>query len=400
MRSVICLLSVLCMVSVSFANTSSLAVPFEWVESVPVDTSYGEPGVRSTLTVWLDMIAHARHSICIGSFYINDKNDEDFHKVIQALVHAAARGVRVRMVIDKSFKWQSKASVAKLVAVKGIFVRYMPMGDLTGGVMHAKYFVVDEGSLYVGSANFDWKAIDQVHELGVRITNARLAQTVMRVFEMDWSLAARSDVPWQHHLIYMADQSAVTAMRPVLLSQQSKSMLIHPAFSPKRLMPADLDTEQSQLIAMLNAAHDHISIQVLTYSPRMAYGVKGYWSALADALRAAAARGVKVKMIVSDWAMRYPGKLYLEALNCSPNIKVKYSVVPELKYTIHFARVEHLKYVLVDDDLVWLGTGNWQWSYFYASRDISLIIQSRSQAKIIRHIFDRDWRGGYVHNII
>lgn len=44
----------------------------------------------------------------------------------------------------------------------GAQVRQVPMRQLTGGVLHSKFWVVDGRHIYVGSANMDWRALTQV----------------------------------------------------------------------------------------------------------------------------------------------------------------------------------------------------------------------------------------------
>lgn len=36
------------------------------------------------------------------------------------------------------------------------------MKRLTGGVLHSKFWVVDDKHVYVGSANMDWRSLTQV----------------------------------------------------------------------------------------------------------------------------------------------------------------------------------------------------------------------------------------------
>ncbi len=64
------------------------------------------------------------------------------------------------------------------------------MGNIAGGVMHAKYFIVDSENLFVGSQNMDWRALIHIHELGVRVKNKYLANTFQEVFEFDWGHCA------------------------------------------------------------------------------------------------------------------------------------------------------------------------------------------------------------------
>lgn len=44
----------------------------------------------------------------------------------------------------------------------GAQVRYVPMTQLTGGVLHSKFWIVDGKHIYLGSANMDWRSLTQV----------------------------------------------------------------------------------------------------------------------------------------------------------------------------------------------------------------------------------------------
>lgn len=37
------------------------------------------------------------------------------------------------------------------------------MRDLTSGVLHTKFWIVDKKHIYIGSANMDWRSLTQVH---------------------------------------------------------------------------------------------------------------------------------------------------------------------------------------------------------------------------------------------
>lgn len=44
----------------------------------------------------------------------------------------------------------------------GAAVRTVDMPQLTGGVLHTKFWLIDGTHLYVGSANMDWRSLTQV----------------------------------------------------------------------------------------------------------------------------------------------------------------------------------------------------------------------------------------------
>jgi len=66
---------------------------FEFVQSIPAQTTLGEPDIREALEVWLEMINSAKKTICIGQFYINSIPTEPMEQVLQALIKAGERGV-------------------------------------------------------------------------------------------------------------------------------------------------------------------------------------------------------------------------------------------------------------------------------------------------------------------
>ncbi len=127
----------------------------------------------------------------------------------------------------------------------------------------------------------------------------------------------------------------------------------------------------------------------------LSYGVGGHGradSTLHRALIAAAARGVQVKLVVSDWVLGGRGEDDLRALAAVPNVQVRISQVPDwTRGYIPFARVEHCKYMVADSSTLWLGTSNWDPSYFFASRNIAITVRHVPLALQARGIFATSW---------
>src|SRR5205814_10062388 len=109
-------------------------------------------------------------------------------------------------------------------------------------------------------------------------------------------------------------------------------------------------------------------------------------------LLAAAGRGVKVKLIVSDWGIGGRGEADLRSLAATPGIEVRISQVPDWsRGYIPFARVEHCKYMVADSSWLWLGTSNWEPSYFLTTRNVGLTVHHGPLARSARHLFEADW---------
>src|SRR5213075_1714745 len=114
----------------------------------------------------------------------------------------------------------------------------------------------------------------------------------------------------------------------------------------------------------------------------------------------AAARGVKVKLIVADWSKESPIVDYLKKLSKIPNIEINFSVIPEFSGGyVSFARVEHCKYVVADESDFWLGTANAERGYFYSVRNVGVIAKNRTIAGLLRKIFLKDWDGPYMEKV-
>ena len=390
-----------CFLITATASASKPVSPdFQIVESVPEATIYGQPGVPRTQTVWLQMIRGARKTVDIAAFYISEKSGGGpLASVLHVLAERAHAGVHVRILVDQTFLKDNQAAVDRLRKTPGIDIRVLPVDKLTGGVLHAKYMIVDGKSVFVGSQNWDWRALTQIHEIGARIVNARFARTFDGVFDFDWNLAAHPDLPEAaKRAVEPPDFAAATEQDPVLLDAGGNHPLIaFPAFSPPALIPHWVTPEQSALVRMIGASRHILRIQVMTFSAIRHYGPKGWWAAVDAALRDAAARGVQVRIIVADWALHQPMEAYLQSLAALPNITVKFSRLPPAPQGfIPFARVEHAKYAVADDRSVYIGTGNWEWSYFHDTVDASVFVHGQGPAKTLEAIFDRDWNGPYV----
>lgn len=113
--------------------------------------------------------------------------------------------------------------------------------------------------------------------------------------------------------------------------------------NPPFLAPAGVRDAQTVLGTLFAEAKQTLRIQLLTYSP-----VKGthYWPLVDQALRAAAARGVKVQFLVSDWVFKGKGLAHLKSLSLVPGIEVRIATIPEASTGyLPFARTIHSIYL-------------------------------------------------------
>ncbi len=349
------------------------------VQSIPVETDLADPALPFAKDVWVAMVRGAKTSFDTAQIYVTSRPGSALEPVLAELEHAGARGVKVRFLLSAKMLDQDPASVARLRRIPGAEVRSYNLAKVSRGILHAKYFVVDGREAFLGSQNFDWRALEQIHELGVRTSDSRLVAGLAELFALDWRFAGDGKLP-----VFPAQ--AASAARPA----------VELVASPPFLTPKSLRPSSEALLELIGQAKTSVRVQLLTYSPLA--GPNRYWPVLDDALRAAAVRGVKVRLLVSDWVLGGRALPHLKALALIPNLEVRVASIPEAKEGhIPYSRTVHSKYLVVDEAVLALGTSNWEESYFTESRNLELIFRDASLAAQVARIHDRLWSSRYAY---
>ncbi len=381
----------------AIGQDKSFSQPVELVESIPLETMLDSPSIRNAPDVWLDMIKEAQKTLDIEVFYICNEKGHPLENIINAIKEAATRGVTVRIISDSKFYETYPETLDELNKVPNISVRIIPLIKLTDGVMHAKYFISDGKDVFLGSQNFDWKALNQIHEIGIRIRDEKFGQTVEKIFNLDWLICeAKDKSEYLSELEKTVD--VLNSKNTLSLQYKDETITLYPAFSPVGLIYKDMSWDEDAITDMINNAKEEVCIQVMDYSP--AGRDKTFYPVLDNALRSAAVRGVKVKMIVANWSNKKPAIDFIKSLSLVPNIEIKISNIPEWSGGfIEFARVEHCKYMIVDSDSTWIGTSNWEKNYFYNCRNLSVAVKSKIMNSELKEVFYKDWNGPYTEKV-
>jgi phosphatidylserine/phosphatidylglycerophosphate/cardiolipin synthase-like enzyme len=138
-----------------------------------------------------------------------------------------------------------------------------------------------------------------------------------------------------------------------------------------------------------------VHVQVLTYKAAARDGAP--FPDLDDALRRAAARGVEVQLLVSDWSKRRGTVEAVQALARVPGVSVRFLDIPAWSGGfIPFARVAHAKYMVVDGARAWVGTSNWEGDYFTKSRNVGLVVEGEAFAARLERVFHDGFAGAYA----
>lgn len=363
----------------------------QFVESVPVGTTLDHPGMPEAHEVWVEVIDGASERIELAHFYAsNSERGDRLERVIQALQRAGERGVAVRFLAEKKFQETYPATLARLGAMEGIEVRILDTATAFGGsgVLHAKMMLVDEDIAFVGSQNFDWRALEHIQELGLLSRVPQVREALGEIFERDWALAAGEEPPHAH--------ASREPRFPLQLEQGEQPLELSVVASPRSQLPDARMWDLPRLIGLIDGAETSVKIQLLSYYATTRE--RKYFEGLDAALRRAAARRVEVKLIVANWSKKPWVVPWLKSLHVLPNVDVAFMDIPEHEPTGHvpFGRVVHSKYMVVDGARFWLGTSNWSRDYFFDSRNVGLVVEHAGLASELEAYFDGNWASEYL----
>lgn len=362
---------------------------FELVYTAPVETKLENPDLRSPADVWVEMIDAAKSRLDFEQMYAVSKPGEPLDRVIEAMEKAGERGVKIRMLLEqKMLRASDPATIERLRKIKNMELRIWEFGKLgTDGIVHAKYFLKDNNEAYLGSQNFDWRSLKHIHETGVRITDKKIVRQMQEIFDLDWKYAGSILAGKKAH--------AGVASHGAKPSDGSRDYLVA---SPLGLLPSNVVYSQDELLNLLSRAKEEVRVQLLDYSA--AYRDKSYYGVIDSALRAAAARGVKVKLLVSHWSTEKPAIDYLKSLAMIPNVEIRIATIPTAKEgKIPFARVNHSKIMAIDHVIGWVGTSNWSGGYLDKLRNLEVVIKDAKFAQRLADLHEQLWSSEYSQKI-
>ncbi|KKO62595.1 putative cardiolipin synthase YwiE [Janthinobacterium sp. KBS0711] len=365
---------------------------FELVHTSPVETSLTNPDLREPVAVWSELFDGAKKEIVIAQFYAVSKPGTAFEKVLASLTAAGQRGVKIRFLLDqKGVGLSEAATIAQIKAIPNLDLRLIDFNKVTGnGIVHAKYLAVDGQVAYIGSQNFDWRSFEHIHETGLKITEAAMVGQVQAIFEQDWQAQA---------LTSQGSRATVLNSKVVPANYAQNAFLLA---SPNAYNPAGVGDSETGLPALLAQAQNEVRIQLLDYAP-LSYGpnrTRPYYAVIDNAVRAAAQRGVKIKLMVSSWNTEAPAIAYLKSLALVPNVEIRIVTLPTASTGfIPFARVIHSKTMTIDGKLAWVGTSNWAGGYFDLSRNLEVVLRNEQMAQRIAALHEQTWSSAYAQPI-
>lgn len=380
-----------CLLMLSQSATARFDIPgYELVYTAPVETALQADDLRNTAEVWQQMFDAAKTRIDLGQFYVANQQGSLLDGVLQHLKAAGERGVKIRFLMEeRGIRISTPETLEQLKAIPNLELRIIPYQRLSGGILHAKYLLVDGEQAFVGSQNFDWRALAHIHETGLRISDAGVVGQIQAIFEQDWQAQA----------LLVADKPVPQLpYQPKAETPQGNYLVA----SPRAYNPAGVIDSQVELPRLLASAKQRVRVQVMDYAP-LSYGPehsRPYYAVIDNALRSAAARGVKIELMVANWNTKKPDIAWLKSLAVVPNVQIKIVTVPPASSGfIPFARVIHSKMMIIDGETAWIGTSNWTGGYLDNSRNLELVLHSPVMSQRVDKLYSQLWDSVYAEPI-
>ena len=391
-------------------------VPALYKESFHASSFYGSgPGPERTAYIdnnddallWrLHLIEEAKEEIILSTF--DFKSDEAGKDIIAALMQAADRGVRVRVIVD-GFNGVLKLTGNKyfkaLVSCPGVSIRiYNPISpfrpwDLQAR-LHDKYLIIDESMYMLGGRNTmelflgdysEQKNMDRelfVYETEKPDETASISQ-VKRYFERIWALPdsreyvcrkktssieqAEQELKERYGYLKETYQEAYTDWNYTALTMETNKI---------SLLSNPVETENKEPLLWYSLQQLMLEAdQVTMYTPYIICGKEMY-----QGLEELRDRGVSVEMITNDVASGANPWGCTDYLNQKEKIWDTGVKVYELmgEYS------SHTKAVLLDDRMSLVGSYNFDMRSTYQDTELMLAVDCPELNSVIRKEAEQD----------
>ena len=310
-------------------------------------------------------IAGARETVHIEFFIWRD--DEQGARFRRLLADAARRGVRVRLLLDEmGCSRLSRAYFRELLAAGGAFSWFGNVHPLrnrwTFGLRnHRKLQIVDGRAAFVGGMNLGREhlgldpARGRWRDLQVRVEGP-VVRALENTFADDWFFATDEKIPAPAP--FAGPEAAITV----------------------QVVEDGPDNRQHPMALSLEALIGH--------ARRRLWIASGYFlptQSLLDALKLAAARGVEVRVLVSEKSDHFyvveAGRSFYEEM-------LRYGI---RVYEFH-KDVNHAKVVLVDDKWTSVGSANFDNRSMYLNFELNLVFHDPGTAARAAALLDGYYR--------
>ncbi len=340
-----------------------------------------------------EAIRSARRSFWANIFSLNFRPSDDgellVRTIARALVDARQRGVDVRILLGgnaRRFLDLPAGNTLSQLFFTNLGVECRCYHDETNNGSHAKYFLVDNEMVVVGSHNWSPRALSLGVDTSVAARSTGLARAARAVFLETWGRAER---PARSGGEIVAGVQLRSALSPISLYERfrtppkTKDPTWHAG--DVRLLPdsAYLPT----LLAAIRSARSSLRVSMFFFSNPTNRSHPNY-RIVGEILRAHR-RGVDTRILVDAdrekdvYQSRKINTRVKEYLG-SKGIAVRFDA-PD--------RVNHSKFAAIDEERVLAGSHNWTAGSLKRMHDVSLDVRCPEIATRCARLVDRHFRG-------
>ena len=301
----------------------------------------------------LAAIGRARHHVHCEVYVWRD--DDAGRQLRDALVEVARRGVKVRVLVDELGSFETRETFfLPLVEAGGEFSWFYTIHPRRNRYFlnlrnHRKLQIIDGERAYLGGMNigreYEGKdpAVGEWRDLQVRVTGAAV-RGLQEIFCNDWFFATEREFAGEDYF----RRPSGDAVMPALLVESGPDSLRQPFLK--------------SCLALCEAARERLDLFTPYFVPV---------SALVAALQVAAARGVRVRLMVSEkndhrFLVRIGRSYYQELMDFGVEV-YEYS-----------SAVHHAKAVIVDDRWLMVGSANLDVRSIDLNFELNLVLRSEA----------------------
>jgi phosphatidylserine/phosphatidylglycerophosphate/cardiolipin synthase-like enzyme len=281
---------------------------------------------------------------------------------------------------------------------------------------HAKYIIVDDSSLLVGSENYSVSGHPAEGSKGTRgwetlIHDKGMASSFMQLFKTDSST--------EHGDVFLISESRLKSPIPFIGNWEGDlkdlGSIAQQAYVPAFPVPIDFEvpsinqvtspnTSTSGLLNFIRGAKKTLDVELMSFSYR--WGNTGNVSPLFTAIVDAARKGVKVRVLLND-ERAFGGGFRLESEHLNSKTSNNVLVVEQLQAIAKKEKLElkaliadiktmgvkyiHNKGAIADNETVLISSINWNRNSLENNREAAVVVHSNEVSDYYSELFDSDW---------
>lgn len=315
---------------------------------------------RQALPVLQAMLAGARHNIWIETFELHDDNAGV--ALTNLLIQKHEEGVDVHVIVDHIGEMSVHGTMPSILQQNGVPTLVygpFPYWNSQGkgfNITHRKCYLVDGDQAMTGGMNLGDAYFDSIHDMLWKVDGAA-ANQLHKEFAIDWKLGGGSG----------------TLTVPPLPAKTYGNEPIGIAVTSPREPGREHEIHETLLAAINNA------------KTRIDMGYPFYWDdAVMSALDNAVKRGVQVHVILTTHDLDIFHKINLWA--------AKEGMAAGLQFRYWDPSYAHIKYCVIDNDYLQVGSSNADSLTFYNNQELDLELTDPSIVSMFRStLSDPDW---------